>query len=133
MFRSKEAIADVAILARSGDPGAKDALLTYCSGRIAELDQDGLVETWRRYIADVQELAKAHGLDRREINAAMEECASKAGHGDAASILRIRQQLLKLSIEATHAVYLTLVHAPHLAIGGPGKGPSDDKPHIVMG
>lgn len=132
MFLSKETIAEVAILCRAGDHGAKDALMCYCAGRIAGCDRDELVAMFRRYAADVQELARAHGLERQAINADMEDCALQAAHGDVPSILRIRQLLFKMAIENTHALFLTIQNAPHLAIGGPGNGPPDNKLRVNL-
>lgn len=133
MFMSKEDIASAAALAQSGDPAAKDSLQCYCSGRISGMDRDELVAAFRRYAHDASELAKAHGQERREIDAEMEATCVAAARGDAYSIWRLRAALLSYSVKIPHAVFLTLQSAAHLVIGGPGNGPADNKPSIVIG
>lgn len=132
MFLSQEAIAEAAAKARDFDDGARDFITCYCAGRIANADHTELVKLFRAYAHDVAELARLMHLERQQQNASFEECAARAAQGDAAAILKGRRFLLKMAIEAPHALFLTLHEQPHIAIGGHQQSPPDNRLRVSM-
>jgi hypothetical protein len=133
MFLSKEAIAEAAMKARDGDPGARDSITCYCISRVADADRTELVKLFRAYVHDTAELARTMHLERPQQNAAFEDCAVAAAQGDPQQTLKARQFMLKMAIEAPHAVFLSLHEQPHITIGGPKQGPPENRFRVNMG